>query len=227
LSNKKQVKKHPVQILLGKCRQGVAPKHHDNEQEIALIQRYKEGDDEAGWSLVYNYIDTFSVILSKPTKPPIKTRAMERLFASPSAEDFEDLFQEVLVQFFILVDEYEEDKGPFVNMIRSKLHQRVFNRYFSEYLFTKMSETELEENYNLVPCEESIFIEEVQKVPAHYIELYEALNQITSKQREVIILSVVKGWSSGDIALELDSTATAIRKLKERGISQLKLIMGA
>lgn len=220
------IEKHPIQKLMEKVKRGVAPIEHDNEVERAFIVSYLNGDEKAGMELVHRYLDFFSVIMNRPTKPPNKTRAMERLWVDPSYEDNQDLFQEVLYQFFLLVEEYDSESGDFSKMISSKLHQRVFNRYFSEYLVTQKMETELDEEVDLESPSRDI-INNAERIPDQHIELYSALNKLSKRQREVIEMSVMKGWNSAVIAEEMGMSGHTVRVHLKRGLDKLKTIMGA
>lgn len=228
LGKKLLTEKHPAQKLMEKAKRGIAPMDHDNKEEKALIVAHLNGDEVAGWELVKRYSDFFSVIMNKPTKPPIKTRAMERLWVAPNYYDYEDLFQEILNQFFLLVEEYDPEAGEFSKMISSKLHQRVFNRFFSEFLVTKKSEVEFNEEAEHLMDFKSITLEEgSEKIPAQYIELYEAMNKLGKRQREAIEMRFVKGWNAKEISEEMGISHSSARTHIELGLKKLKQIMGA
>ncbi|TWJ39625.1 hypothetical protein CHCC5027_3538 [Bacillus paralicheniformis] len=226
MSQSTKLPDNKVQRLMKEAQRGVAPLKHNQETDLALIEAYKNGNEEAGWELAESYVDVFSVIMNKPTKPPRRTKAMQRLWADPTYQDYEDLFQEILYHFFRLVEEDNTNKTPFSYYIRAKLHQRVFNNFFSEFIETKKVEVEYDERKHSETVEEDIFLDEYsEKPPAHYLELYNALNHLTTKQRQVVVLKKSKGWSSREVAEELGISQDAVRKQLERGMKKLRKAM--
>lgn len=222
------IRENRVQKMMMKALRGVPPQKHDNNLEKSLIVNYLNGDEEAGMKLAELYLDFFSTIMKRPTDVPHKSPAMQRLWANPNYQDYEDLFQEILLHFFTMITEYEPEKAPFASFIGSTLKQRVFNNFFSEFLKVKTTEDMEYDDRLDMGYTESIFIEETKsKVPAQYLELYEALNRLTTRQRQVIELSIARGWTSKEIAKELNMTPHAVRKSKARGLEKLKKIMGA
>jgi RNA polymerase sigma factor (sigma-70 family) len=225
MAQKTKLPDNEIQKLMKQAMRGVAPREHDNHVDLALITAWQNGSQEAGLELAKQYNDVFSVIMNKPTKPPRRTRAMQKLFADPTYQDYEDLFQEILFHFLKLASQFEPE-APFSHAVNGILHQRVFNQYFSEYLETQKLETEYDDAIHGGAVEESIFLDkEIESLPAQHLELYNALNKLTSKQRQVIEMSVVKGWSAPEIAREIDMKAPAVRKHLERGMKKLKELM--
>jgi RNA polymerase sigma factor (sigma-70 family) len=225
-----KLKKNKVQKMMAKALRGVAPHKHDNNQDKALIVAYLNGDHDAGMALAESYLDFFSTIMNKPTDVPYKSPAMQRLWADPTYHDYEDLFQEILLHFFIMVHEYDPETAPFASFIGSTLKQRVFNNFFSEFLKVKTTEEiEYDDAIDIEGKIQSILLDEdtAKKVPAQYLELYEALNKLSKRQREVIEMSVIKGWDSTVIADELGMSSNTVRVHLKRGLEKLKTIMGA
>jgi RNA polymerase sigma factor (sigma-70 family) len=219
-----------VQLLQRKALRGVPPIKHDSNSDLALITAYKNGDEEAGMKLLESYMDIISYIFKNPTKPPRRTKQMRKLFTHLNHFDREDMFQEIIYQFFLLVHEYDPSLGkPFENFVKGVLHQRFFNRYFSEVLEDekhKSKTVEFDDNMNIEEKAKSILLEENElKLPSHYIELYQALNQLGTRQREILILSEVKGWNATEIARELGINPNTVRATKKKAIERLREIM--
>lgn len=219
-----------VQKLLKKAMRGVAPQEHDKHYDLSLLVDFQNGDLEAAMILAESYADVFSVIMNKPAKPPHRSKAMQKLWSEPTFQDKEDLFQEILFHFLKMAKEFDMEKPePFVYKVRATLHQRVFNQFFSEFLEIKKVENSYEEAIHGELVEPSILIDEeiTSKVPAQYIELYQAMNQLGKRQRQVIELSVMKGWNSKEVAEEIGISANTVRPTLKKALDNLKKIMGA
>lgn len=215
---------NPVQKLMKEALRGVAPRKHDKHINDCLVLDFQNGDEDAGWQLAQEYVDVFSVIMNKPTKPPHKSKAMQKLWVDPNLQDYEDLFQEILTHFMVLLHEYHPDKGSLVRFIRATLHQRVFNQFFSEFIAIKNNEMEFDDDIKLsyMYNEE----DEDEKVPSHYLELYQALNKLTRRQRQIVELSVFKEWSSVVIAHETGISAITARVTLKNALQVLRKELG-
>lgn len=222
---RKPLPDNKVQKLMKEALRGVAPKKHDPALDLFLIMEYQAGDEEAGWKLCEEYMDVFSVIMSKPTQPPKKTRAMQKLWVDVTIQDYEDLFQEILYHFLELAKRFQDHK-PFAHAVRAILHQRVFNQHFSEFLEKSRVETEFDDTVRLEY--EQRVQEEVDppKVPAQFLDLYQALNTLTQKQRQIIELSIFKGWTSKVVAQEIGSNASTVRVTLKNALAKLKKELG-
>lgn len=196
---------------------------HDDKQDQALIIAYRNGDEDAGWELMKSYKEVLATIYRYPTKAPRNTDAQKKLqYDTMTPYEKEDLFQEIAFQFFKLVLEYEPEK-PFEHAVRAILHQRVFNQFFSKEIAVRLNEVELEEEEEGSANDSDI---QLKDTPDKHMDLYQALNQLTGKQREVIELTIVKGWTAKVTAEELGTTTRAVEETKRRGLNKLKLIMG-
>lgn len=196
---------------------------HDDREDQALIIAYKNGDEDAGWDLMKSYKDVLAVIYRYPTKAPRNTDAQKKLqYDTMTPYEKEDLFQEIAFQFFKLVLEYEPEK-PFEHAVRAILHQRVFNQFFSKELAVRFNEVELEEENNGSTEDSDIGLKDT---PDKHMDLYQAMNQLTGKQREVLELTIVKGWTVKVTAEELGVSVKSVENAKKRGIDKLRLIMG-
>lgn len=210
-----------IQKLMKETLRGVAPQEHNNFIELSLVEAYQDGDQEAGLELVHLYKDVFSVIMSKPTKPPKRSKAMQRLWVSPNFQDYEDLFQEILLHFFILLEEYDKERR-LDKFIRSHLHQRVFNKFFSELLETKKTECEFDDSQDQLLMDH---MEEKKKIPSKHIELYQAIDKLGKRQKEVVELSIMKGWNATEVAHELGIAPATVRVTLKNSITKLRVII--
>ena len=207
----------------------------DHEEDRRLISLYKAGSEEAGRTLINNYLDIISEIYRYPYHRPIAGRGVKGLGVKKpnmNAYDKEDIIQEILYAFFVLVEECDEDRN-FEGLIKGKLHHRFFNHFFEEYIENDSKEEEYEDNleskYIDLSQKVSIILdsEHTEKLPKDYLKLYESFNWLSSRQREVIEMSVIKGWSSIEIGKEIDIDPKTVRVHLKRGLDKLKLLMGA
>lgn len=223
-------KKHPIQKMMEEARRGVAPREHDHKIENSLIVAFQNGDEKAGFELVKLYQDIFSMIISKPADAPYNGGRMRKLWdGSPSYYDYEDMYQEILAQFFELVKGFDvSGDAPFQAVCVKVLHQRFFNRYFSEFIEKRDIEKSYDDEINFDP--DSLETKEnvtQKRKPADYPELYDALDKLSKKQRQVVEMSIVKGWDSSFIASELGMSNNTVRVHLKRGLDKLKTLMGA
>ncbi|AVO23054.1 RNA polymerase sigma factor [Bacillus phage Anath] len=222
---RKPLPDNKVQKLMKEALRGVAPKQHDPATDLFYIIEYQGGDDSAGWKLCEEYLDIFSVIMSKPTQPPKKTKAMQKLWVDVTIQDYEDLFQEILYHFLDLARNFQDHK-PFAHAVRAILHQRVFNQHFSEFLEKRRMETEFDDEVRLEYEQKVEDEREAPKVPTQFLHLYQALNTLTKKQRLIIELSVFKGWNSREVAQEIGSNASTVRVTLKNALAKLKKELG-
>jgi len=204
----------------------------DGKEDKALIKDYINGSQEAGRALIENYLDIISIIYNKPSNPPKMRKPDGQRFITrppvPNIHDKEDVLQEILYQFFTLVYEYDESfKLPFYALIKGKLFLRFHNQYYREYFEVRSKEREYVEEFEVFYGFDEIAEEEevTEKVPSEYMGLYEALNKLSKQQREVIQMSVIKGWNSTVIAQELNINKGAVRVRLTRGLAKLRIIM--
>ncbi|MDY7106733.1 MAG: sigma factor-like helix-turn-helix DNA-binding protein [Actinomycetota bacterium] len=65
----------------------------------------------------------------------------------------------------------------------------------------------------------------IDPVPVEAFELAEALAELTELQRQCVVLRHVGGFSSAQIAEQLDSTPASVRVQIHRGLNRLRQIM--
>jgi RNA polymerase sigma factor (sigma-70 family) len=206
----------------------------DSREDKALIKAYKNGSEEAGKALIENYLDIISIIYNKPCNPPRMKKPNGQRFITkpptPNAYDKEDILHEILYQFFTLVHEYDESYNlPFYALVKGKLFFRFHNHYYREYFEIKNKECEYSDEVEaFIGATKDEFPEDKpEKSPSQYIELYDALDKLSKRQREVVEMSIVRGWDSTMIAEELNMSDSTARVHLKRGLEKLKKLMGA
>lgn len=207
--------------LYNRVRRGVGPLKHNPVEDRLRVDKFLEGDKEAGWELLESYADIISHIYHNPTKPPYRTKQMRTLYSALSYQDREDLLQEIAAQFFQLVSEYDPTQGSLERFVRAALHQRVFNRYFSSVL---EDQKYLDKSQEVEEVLEGLDFNKLSpsRLPNEFLKLYQLLAGLPAKQREVIILSIAHKLDSRAVAEESNISRSYARVLKRRALKQLK-----
>ncbi|PEL23429.1 sigma-70 family RNA polymerase sigma factor [Bacillus toyonensis] len=214
-----------IQQELGRKQETI---QRDPEVDKQLCLAYQEGSNEAGVTLIYRYLDKLSYIYRFPTRTKNRggTKCKIDITSSTTKEDKEDLSQEILYHFLKLLLEYDPVEGDLQGLIVGKLHLRVFYYHFGDLVDLRMNETELDDNYDMEEEIKEIFIEE-KKIPQQIKDLYLSLGELTIKERKVIDLMVIKGWTTKETANEIGINFEAAKKIKQRTIAKLKTKMEA
>ena len=215
-----------MQELQRKAARGVKPIERNHASDLALIEAYQGGMEEAGMSLFISYLDIVSHIYRFPHK--VQFKGTSKLSIAWTPMDKEDLFQEIALHFFDLIDEHDQEVGNFEGIVKGKLHLRVFDNFFEDAVSSKLNEVYEEEPEleAIDPDSQGLTLDDKPtKVPAHYLDLYNALNQLTARQRQIVELSVVKGWNATEIGKELGITPANTRMQLKKALDKLKNIM--
>lgn len=200
----------------------------DPQVDKALCLAYQDGSNEAGLKLIYRYMDKLSYIYRFPTRTKNRGGAKCKIdiTTSTTKEDKEDLFQEIIYHFLKLLLEYDPAEGDLQGLIVGKLHLRVFFYHYGDLVDLRMNEQELEENYDMEEEMKEIFLEE-KEVPADVKRLYEVLSEFTPKQRQIIDLTVCKGWTNAEAARELGVSLKYLKPARYKLMRRLKEKMEA
>ncbi|MBL5872332.1 sigma-70 family RNA polymerase sigma factor [Bacillus sporothermodurans] len=185
---------------------------HNQAEELELFNKYRTGDEDAGWELFTRYIDLASYIYKFPHKAQYKNNTDINI--EWSSVEKEDLFQEIAYSFFKLLERYDEQKGAIVALMKSSLHLDVYRSFFEEIVDQKFKEVEFDDNVG------DVELVQTESTPAQYAELYRALDKLTKRQRYIIEKSCSNDWNSAEIAEELGISPSSVRshlqKAKER-----------
>lgn len=84
----------------------------------------------------------------------------------------------------------------------------------------ELEEPELEESQGIPPEQQLSHLEEVDQIR-------EALQMLTSNQRQVITLKFLEGWNNKDIAELMDKPIGSIKALQYRGLISLRGILSS
>lgn len=222
-----------IQLLQKRVARGVKQFEKDDKQDMALLRAYQNGNEDAGMQLVENYVDLVSHIYRYPFNPPRYGKRNSKFAGKrPHITEFdrEDLMQEILLQFFVLLNEYDADTGkPLQAILKGKLHHRVYDNFFREFLDVHHNEVRDDEYLNSLSEEDTtskLFVNDIMSgIPSDHLELYQALNKLGKRQREVFLLSEVNGWNATEIAKELGVSASTVRSNKEFALRRLRELL--
>lgn len=214
-----------LQQELGRKQEAI---QRDPEVDKQLCLAYQEGSNEAGVVLIYRYLDKLSYIYRFPTRTKNRGGAKCKIdiTGSTTKEDKEDLAQEIFYHFLKLLLEYDPAVGDLQGLIIGKLHLRVFYYHYGDLIDLRMNEQELDDNYDMEEEIKEIYLEE-KEVPAEVKNLYEALSEFTPKQRQIIDLTVCKGWTNAEAARELGVSLKYLKPARYKLMKRLKEKMEA
>jgi RNA polymerase sigma-70 factor (ECF subfamily) len=171
----------------------------DAIQDAGLIKKIQEGRSELFGELYKRYVDSIYRY--------IFFRVNQDRFAA------EDLTQVTFQKSLISILQYDTQKGSYQSWIFRIAHNVVIDFY------RKQSKSE-----RLHDMHEAshISLEEKLDVQIQFATVQEALNSLTSEQREVLILRFIEDMTPAEIARILDKDEAAIRSLQYRGLQQLR-----
>jgi RNA polymerase sigma factor (sigma-70 family) len=223
--------KTAIQKLQQKVARGVADYEKNDSEDLALIMAYRDGNETAGITLVHNYLDIISNIYTNPHKPPRISKVARQKMAirlpHMNTYDKEDILQEILYNFFKLVDEFDPEFGvPFQGLVKGKLFLRFYKNFYQEFFDNKNSEMEFKEelDHESLIYKARMMIEQGgnEKTPAEYMELYHAFNQLGARQREVLEMSIIKGWNATEISQEIGIAPATVRVTLKKGLARMR-----
>lgn len=200
----------------------VQPIKRDQSADRFLVGGFIRGNEQCGFQLLEKYADVISYIYNVPHKP--KNRAGSTITIDWTAQDKEDLFQEIMMHFFQLCYEYDVTQGTFAALIIGKLHNRVYNTFFNAVADTKINERALPEGVDFIDEVRSILNteEDEREITPETANLYAAFNSLTDLQKQVVNLIVIRGWSLKESSEELGMSKQATRQAKERAIKNMR-----
>lgn len=196
-------------------------KEHDQITDLMLVEEYRDGNENAMMELIDRYSDVIYFAYNNPAKLPGQKIAKNLSF-SFTPEDKEDLWNCAILNFVDLVTHYDEEKGPLEYYVRGTLRYRVFNEFFQVEMEKIINESDKELDDQFISEFKSIFIEDADYVPSNYIELYQAMNTLTIRQKQIFEMQVVNGWSHAEVAKELGISAGTVMNTKNTVVRKLQ-----
>lgn len=214
-----------IQKELGKRQEDIK---RDPLVDKELCLAYQQGDHSAAVKLIYRYLDKLSFVYRFPTRTKNRGGAKCKIdiTSSTTKEDKEDLFQEIIYHFTKLLLEYDPAEGDLQGLIVGKLHLRVFYYHYGDLVDIRMNEGKLDDNYDMEEEMKDIFLDDEREVPEEVRQMYLAISELTPNQRDILDKTVVKGWTSTEIASELGFSGNYVRKEKHKVIRKLRDRLG-
>jgi len=173
------------------------------EDEVhELLRKFKDGDITA-FTKLYEHL-----------YPKVYAYVYYRV---NSVQDAEDLTSDVFIK---AIENLREQKGSFDAWI----FRIACNRVIDHYRRRSVRQNPLNvEDKNLGSEDFDAIME------GHFFqqEFKQALTQLTHDQQEVIILKLVEGYKTDEIAAMLDKSVEAIRALQFRALSTLRTLLDA
>lgn len=134
------------------------------------------------------------------------------------AQEAEDLTADVFIKVFEKIGSYQFRGVPFTAWLFRIAHNHLIDHVRScprQPLVPLEAIAELKETATLQELDRRLTIE----------QLTSALAQLTSEQRQVVILRFIEGLSIADTAQAMGKTEDAVKKLQARGLASLKRVL--
>lgn len=168
---------------------------------------------------------------SKTAKEELLNRLQPMINAAVNrnwGDDKEDLYQEACIAVLECIKDYDPGRGvPFLLYVKKMLNFRLFNitrrRRHIISLDQRLSVDDGEGSTfgDLLPSGEPN-IQDIIIQKEDIKELYAAIQQLTPKQRQVILMHFFEGIKYKDIAQKRGKHYKSVLRLKDRALSSLK-----
>jgi RNA polymerase sigma-70 factor (ECF subfamily) len=180
-------------------------------ETVSLLKRYKSGEQECLNTLYEKYRERLNVIIRSRMGAKIKAKV-----------DSEDLVQSVMLESFKDIERFEyKTEGAFLHWLGAIATNKI--REKSDYFGAKKRDVGKE-----VPQEEGL--EHTSKDPSpslvvsqkeDYSALYEALDKLGEKERELVIMNKIEGLSYVEIAEINNTLADSVGKSIRRALIKI------
>ena len=127
----------------------------------------------------------------------------------------EDITSKVFLKVWEKLDTYQPGKTPFMAWLYRIAHNTVIDHYRTKKVSISIEEV------NPVELSHRDEIDEKLDLQVQSWQLREALQELSEKQRQVLILKFVDGFNTMEIAQQLGQNEGAVRALQMRGLQKL------
>jgi len=127
----------------------------------------------------------------------------------------EDITSQVFLKAWGKLDTYRTGQSPFVAWLYRIAHNAIIDHYRTRKVAISLEET------NAVELSHVDDVDEKLDLQIQLRELREALQGLTEKQQQVLILKFIDGLSTTEIAQQLGKQQGAVRALQMRGLHRL------
>jgi RNA polymerase sigma-70 factor, ECF subfamily len=172
--------------------------------ELKLIRYSQQGDRDAFACLYAAYLDRIHRYI---------------FFRVADPEVAEDITSLVFLKGWEKLHSYQPGKSPFAAWLYRIAHNAVIDHYRTRKTLISLEE--------LHPAELSSpdEVDEKFELKIRSQKLYDALQELTGTQQEVLILKFYYGWTTMEISRRLEKQQGAVRALQMRGLKRLATIL--
>lgn len=205
----------------------------DETDAKELLDQFHKGSELAFEKLCDMFIHPIAYAYQKPTA--IKGNE-NRPMLNMNFHDKEDHFQNILLEFFLMLKSYDEKKGKLTRYINKSLMWNLFNKHIrntverskTETLQSESDDTEdscgLKIIDDLAKYEPQKQLDEME-VRMKFLPLYQALQDLSPSRKKVLELHYFQSMTLTDIAKHLGKSDSTIRNTKRQGLKQLEKVL--
>ncbi|NLW01403.1 MAG: sigma-70 family RNA polymerase sigma factor [Clostridiales bacterium] len=149
-----------------------------------------------------------------------------------SGWDKDDLYQEACLTVIQCIKEFDPQKGvPFLAFVKKKVYYRLFNVSRRQRSGLSLEQTFEGQDGESRMLEELLAstepgIEEQILLSMEKKQLYEAIDKLSPKQKQVIMMHFFQGLKYKDIARLRETHYKSVLRLKDRALSSLRKNLG-
>lgn len=169
--------------------------------DISLVRQAQNGDHSAFEKLYRKYLNLVYGYVFKKTS---------------SQQDCEDLTSEIWLNVLESLESFDE-KSSFKNWVFGIVKYKILDYYREKYKMVK------------TPLLEDIFIEEdaekdEKSDPEHEHKLLKILERLPENYKKVLELRFLKGYTTGEIAGELNLSISNVKILQHRALKKARIL---
>jgi RNA polymerase sigma-70 factor (ECF subfamily) len=171
--------------------------------ELTLIRLSQQGDREMFAQLYDAYVERIYRY--------VYFRVTEDMLA-------EDITSQVFLKVWEKLGSYQAGRSPFMAWLYRIAHNAVIDHYRRKRVTISLEDVE---EINTIRFSHADEVDEKLDLQVQSLQLREALQKLTEKQRQVLILKFMGGLSTPEIAQQLGQRQGAVRALQMRGLQEL------
>ncbi|MDJ0757481.1 MAG: sigma-70 family RNA polymerase sigma factor [Ardenticatenaceae bacterium] len=173
------------------------------KDEQTLIQEAKAGNAESFGDLYETHLAAIYQYIS---------------FRVGSVHDTEDLTETVFIKAWQRINQYEQQRVPFIAWLYRIAHNSVIDHYRTLKPTQNLDVVENKGDGRLTVEQETLQRDEIR-------QMMEAIPKLSDLHQHVIILRFLKGLSHAEVAEILDRRVESVRVLQHRALKELQSFM--
>lgn len=176
------------------------------KEEIELVRRAAAGAKDAFKELYEIYVDRlYRFILFRTNDPQLA----------------EDLLSSVFLKAWENLGRFKTQQAPFGAWLFRIARNAIIDHYRVQKQHGPLSEAE----HSIADPSEDVQAQVEQR--AEIETILAAMARLTEEQREVLVLKLIEGLTTREIALAMNKSEGAVRALQMRGLQSLSEILGS